>query len=425
MVEAHKFDVFLCHNSQDKSEVIEIARQLKQRGLNPWLDVWELPPGRSWQELLEEQIEQIQSAAVFVGSSGLGPWQQREMRAFLSEFVNRGCPVIPVLLESAPKKPVLPIFLRAMTWVDFKSTYYPDPMEQLIWGITGENQQNRQNQEQPVPNLPSGGGILSTKAAQRNALLGGTIVLSLATIFSIFLLNSQTPSPEPGDTSSTTSPQDRSLPVQPNSQTPSPEPGDTSSTTSPQDRSLPVQPTKSTLISKVTGVDYTPLRDLLAAGEWKEADQETATVMARAVGRESQGGLDEEDMDNFPCEDLRIINQLWLRYSGDKFGFSVQKEIYESLGGTREYNEEVWNKFGDRVGWRKEEQWLSYSDLTFDLEADQAHLPYTDTLINNWLDETSVPQNSGISSRNWVLGSSPSDGQADIKVIARTKTCNL
>jgi hypothetical protein len=37
-----QFDVFLCHNSEDKPAVIEIAQQLQQNGLKPWLDVWEL-----------------------------------------------------------------------------------------------------------------------------------------------------------------------------------------------------------------------------------------------------------------------------------------------------------------------------------------------------------------------------------------------
>ena len=134
---SEQFDVFLCHNSQDKPEVIEIAKQLQQQGLRPWLDEWELRPGLSWQELLEEEIEQIKSAAVFVGSSGIGPWQKREIRAFLSEFVNRDCPVIPVLLENAPQMPTLPIFLKAMTWVDFRRSE-SNPMERLIWGITGD-----------------------------------------------------------------------------------------------------------------------------------------------------------------------------------------------------------------------------------------------------------------------------------------------
>ena len=129
-------------------------------------------------------------------------------------------------------------------------------------------------------------------------------------------------------------------------------------------------------------VDYTTLRDLLAAGEWKEADFETGKVMRQAAGKESEGWFNGEDLDNFPCEDLRTINQLWLHYSDGKFGFSVQKKIYESLGGTKIDNERVWENFCDRIGWRKGGKFLNYSDLTFNLAlAPQAHLPMAFDLI--------------------------------------------
>ncbi|MEH2335340.1 toll/interleukin-1 receptor domain-containing protein [Nostoc sp.] len=107
-----QFDVFLCHNSKDKPEVEEIANELTRQGIKPWLDKWELRPGLAWQFLLEQQIKNIKSAAVFIGSSGLVPWQDQEMRAFLNEFVKRNCPVIPVLLGNTPHQPQLPIFLR-------------------------------------------------------------------------------------------------------------------------------------------------------------------------------------------------------------------------------------------------------------------------------------------------------------------------
>src|SRR3712207_3852401 len=93
--EAGIFDVFLCHNSLDKSSVKEIGKALIENGILPWLDEWNLRPGLPWQEALETQIERINSAAVFVGKNGIGPWQQGELRAFLNEFVGRGCPVIP------------------------------------------------------------------------------------------------------------------------------------------------------------------------------------------------------------------------------------------------------------------------------------------------------------------------------------------
>ena len=130
------FDVFLCHKGGDKPEVKQIGNMLKELGVLPWLDEWELRPGMPWQRALEQQIEKIKAAAVFVGKDGLGPWQRQELDAFLREFVDRGCPVIPVLLPDAPQKPDLPVFLRGMTWVDFR-VKEPDPMERLVWGITG------------------------------------------------------------------------------------------------------------------------------------------------------------------------------------------------------------------------------------------------------------------------------------------------
>ncbi|MBD2592762.1 GUN4 domain-containing protein [Nostoc spongiaeforme FACHB-130] len=128
-------------------------------------------------------------------------------------------------------------------------------------------------------------------------------------------------------------------------------------------------------IKSPVGIDYRKLRDLLAAGKWKEADAETARVMLAVMKREKEGWLRVEDIDNFPCEDLRTIDQLWVKYSDGKFGFSVQKLIYQSLGGTRNYDDKIWQAFGDKVGWQKGERWLYYNGLTFDITALKAHLP--------------------------------------------------
>jgi formylglycine-generating enzyme required for sulfatase activity len=146
MTSLPQFDVFLCHNSKDKPEVKQIGEQLIKQSIKPWLDEWEFRPGFPWQRTLETQIENIKAAAVFVGSSGLGPWQELEIDAFLREFVKRECPVIPVLLPTAPDKPKLPVFLSGHMWVDFRQPQ-PEPMTQLIWGITGQKPQISTNPE--------------------------------------------------------------------------------------------------------------------------------------------------------------------------------------------------------------------------------------------------------------------------------------
>jgi len=177
-----------------------------------------------------------------------------------------------------------------------------------------------------------------------------------------------------------------------------------------------------------TPVIQTPPPPKVAANiDWKEADQETTKVMLQVAGREREGRLRIEDIDNFPCEDLRTINQLWLHHSNGKFGFSVQKEIYESLGGTTEYNQKVWEKFGNRVGWRKggifkDWRWLSYGQLTFNSAAPKAHLP---GYIFSASPKTHLPgygANPGKHTPEWMAFVCEALGKA---IFSRPKTCKL
>jgi uncharacterized caspase-like protein len=136
-------------------------------------------------------------------------------------------------------------------------------------------------------------------------------------------------------------------------------------------------------LSSDRGVGYTNLRNLLASEQWIEADLETLAVMLKAANREKEGYLDVESIKKFPCTDLRTIDQLWVKYSNGRFGFSVQKRIWESVGGKPgDYdfdfvkNFEIFKKLGYRAGGRGyRKDWLSISELTFSQQAPEGHLP--------------------------------------------------
>lgn len=134
------FDVFICYSSADLATVKDIVMHLKEHGIRPWFDKWELIPGRLFQTALEEQIKTMKTAAVFVSDKGLGPWHRMEMQAALLEFAERDCPVIPVLLPGTTQRPELPRFLKIINWVDFNE---PDALEQLIRGITESRKQGK------------------------------------------------------------------------------------------------------------------------------------------------------------------------------------------------------------------------------------------------------------------------------------------
>ena len=103
-------------------------------------------------------------------------------------------------------------------------------------------------------------------------------------------------------------------------------------------------------------------------GQWREADRETKRLMLLIAKRESEGRLDVESVEKFPCEELRTIDKLWVDYSKGKFGFSVQKKVWTACGGVTE-------EFAGQVGWGGVS--MSYDALTFLLDGSKnAHLPY-------------------------------------------------
>ncbi|HEY0074321.1 MAG TPA: COR domain-containing protein [Abditibacteriaceae bacterium] len=142
-VDKDSFDVFLSHNSNDKPAVRELGEQLKAQGMSVWLDEWELQPGIPWQQELEEGIRACRSVAVLVGSDGIGPWENEEMRAALSLAVEDKRPVIPVLLPGAPRKPSLPLFLTSRTYVDLREGFTEAGLSKIVWGITGDKSRRK------------------------------------------------------------------------------------------------------------------------------------------------------------------------------------------------------------------------------------------------------------------------------------------
>lgn len=137
---AKTYNVFLSFNSEDCEAVEWIAAYLSdQANLRPWLDQWALIPGEPWVNNLERGLEASSTCAVFVGKSGDGPWQKREVELALRQQIQTPeFRVIPVLLPDAPRQPKLPAFLSGNMWVAFeKGLDDPEALWRLTCGIRG------------------------------------------------------------------------------------------------------------------------------------------------------------------------------------------------------------------------------------------------------------------------------------------------
>jgi hypothetical protein len=106
---------------------------------------------------------------------------------------------------------------------------------------------------------------------------------------------------------------------------------------------------------------YAPLRDLLVAGRFQEADVETARVLFDCINTTIEE-VTPEQIETFPITPLRIVDQLWKTHSDGRFGFSVQLKLYRELGGSLEtliaQDVDLYLAFCDRVGWRRDGRFI-------------------------------------------------------------------
>ena len=106
--------------------------------------------------------------------------------------------------------------------------------------------------------------------------------------------------------------------------------------------------------------------------------------MLEVANRKEYGWLLVDNMKNFPCADLQLIDQLWLKFSGGRFGFSVQRKIWFEIGGTLEFDGDIDSaccaieRLSARVGFRvqvTDELYRSCSDPNFLKESREGCLP--------------------------------------------------
>ena len=173
--------------------------------------------------------------------------------------------------------------------------------------------------------------------------------------------------------------------VAPNTVTPSPA-VDRPTVSPPSSAPNPAVPQPSSLISAQTGIDYTPLRNLLDEGKWEEADRQTYNLIEQIIKiakrRNSHTFIELKTIAEFSCPDMVTIDRLWKKHSGGKYGFSPQQQIWQTVNQNGDFSTETWRSFATQVGWKhgdvaSSSGYLLYEQLIFDPQtAPVGHLPW-------------------------------------------------
>uniref|UniRef100_A0A0C9S980 TSA: Wollemia nobilis Ref_Wollemi_Transcript_1704_1071 transcribed RNA sequence n=1 Tax=Wollemia nobilis TaxID=56998 RepID=A0A0C9S980_9CONI len=133
------------------------------------------------------------------------------------------------------------------------------------------------------------------------------------------------------------------------------------------------------------GISYEVLRQRLASGQWQLADEETRRLIIVLAGESAvkRKYVFFSEVRFIEASELKTIDELWRRHSNGRFGYSVQRRIWNKVD--RDFTE-----FFKKVGWMKRldtemEQYI-YRSFPSEFEWELAdstpegHLPLTNAL---------------------------------------------
>ena len=108
--------VFVSHASEDKERfVLRFAEGLRAKGIEAWVDRWEILPGDSLiQRIFEEGIKQSSAVVVVLSTFSVSkPWVKEELDAAAVKRINDGSKLIPVVIDDCE----VPQVLQATAWL--------------------------------------------------------------------------------------------------------------------------------------------------------------------------------------------------------------------------------------------------------------------------------------------------------------------
>ncbi|KAI3697912.1 hypothetical protein L6452_31015 [Arctium lappa] len=141
----------------------------------------------------------------------------------------------------------------------------------------------------------------------------------------------------------------------------------------------------STSSTSAQSTSFDLLRSLLSANDFREADNETRRLLIALAGEAAQkrGYVFFSEVQFIPESDLQTIDELWRTHSNNKFGYSVQKRLWEK-------SNKDFTTFFIKLGWMKklDTEVLQYNyrafpdEFVWELndETPEGHLPLTNAL---------------------------------------------
>lgn len=129
---------FVSHSIQDNDRfVLDFARRLRAKGINAWLDYWELLPGDSLiDKIWNEGLKDCQAFIVVLSKHSIeSKWVREELNTAMVKKIDDNTRLIAVRLDGCE----VPEPLRSTIWIDIPDVAsYDREFERIVNSIFGQ-----------------------------------------------------------------------------------------------------------------------------------------------------------------------------------------------------------------------------------------------------------------------------------------------
>lgn len=113
--------VFISYSTKDRKFVNELSAELIKNRINVWLDKWEMQPGDSLIDKIQDGLTDSSFLLVVLSENSVqSEWCKKELNSgLMREIKEKEVVVIPILLDDCE----IPVFLQEKVYADFRDEF--------------------------------------------------------------------------------------------------------------------------------------------------------------------------------------------------------------------------------------------------------------------------------------------------------------
>ena len=174
---------FVSYSRADKAFVQRLAAELREAGVDLWIDIFDIPKGARWDDAVEEALKNCHTLLVVLSPDSVA---SQNVKDEFGDAMQRGKTIVPVLYKPCE----IPMRMRRIEMVDLSSDYNEGLAKLRVWLSQQSGPAAGAKAERPRAAEPQRATAPPNPRASRSKLIATAVIAAVfAAVVVVFGLN--------------------------------------------------------------------------------------------------------------------------------------------------------------------------------------------------------------------------------------------